>query len=235
MCMETPLVVGDRRFPSGNPQGRTLPIAPPGIPTGSRLWGWTWTNSSIRKRRRRTGHRRFPSRNSKVVRYPISPPGIPTGFCHEARGCAAEALPWVKAKDINNPNGVVPMVRMGGMCGVYGVDIGNTFLAASSSAPVNPIPFRPFISHPLAGTNGTTPCGVGNALRPAPGVAPGSAQPRAVWHNVVDVGGGELMRAMTHYVHGNAAGGGRSPFPLWEYPRSCLAPSPSGNPNGILP
>ena len=43
------------------------------------------------------------------------PPGIPTGFCHEARGCAAEALPWVKAKDINNPNGVVPIVRMGGM------------------------------------------------------------------------------------------------------------------------
>ena len=34
MCMETPLVVGDRRFPSGNPQGRTLPISPPGIPTG---------------------------------------------------------------------------------------------------------------------------------------------------------------------------------------------------------
>ena len=31
------------------------------------------------------------------------------------RGCAAEALPRVKAKDINNPNGVVPMVRTGGM------------------------------------------------------------------------------------------------------------------------
>ena len=67
---ETPLVVGHRRFPSGNPQGRTLPIAPP---------------------------------------------GIPTGFCHEARGCAAAALPRVNTKDINNPNGVVPMVRMGGM------------------------------------------------------------------------------------------------------------------------
>ena len=61
------------------------------------------------------GHRRFPSRNSKVVRYPIAPPGIPTGFCPKARGCAGEALPRVKAKDINNPNGVVPMVRMGGM------------------------------------------------------------------------------------------------------------------------
>ena len=46
---------------------------------------------------------------------PHPPPGIPTGFCHEARGCAAEALPRVKAKDINNPEGVVPMVRMGGM------------------------------------------------------------------------------------------------------------------------
>ena len=124
MCMETPLVVGDRRFPSGNPQGRTLPI---------------------------------------------SPPGIPTGFCHDARGCAAEALPRVKSKDINNPNGVVPMVRMDGMCGVYGVDIGNTFLAASSSAPVNPIPFRPLISNPPAGLTGTTPCGVGNPMWPGPG------------------------------------------------------------------
>ena len=46
---------------------------------------------------------------------PHPPPGIPTGFCHEARGCTAEVLPRVKAKDINNPEGVVPMVRMGGM------------------------------------------------------------------------------------------------------------------------
>ena len=43
-----------------------------------------------------------------------------------------------------------------------------------------------------------------------------------------------MMRAMTHYVHGNAAGGGRSPFPLRESPRPSLAPSPSGNPNGIV-
>ena len=100
--------------------------------------------------------------------------------------------------------------------------------------PTNPIPFRPLISHPPTGTNGTTPCGVGNPMWPGPGVAPGTAQPRAVWHNVVDVGGGEMMRAMTHYVHGNAAGGGRSPFPLRESPRPCLAPSPSGNPNGIM-
>ena len=41
--------------------------------------------------------------------------GIPTGFCHKARGCAAEALPRVKSKDINNPEGVVPMARTGGM------------------------------------------------------------------------------------------------------------------------
>ena len=41
----------------------------------------------------------------------------------------------------------------------------------------------------VAGTNGTTPCGVGNAMGPGPGVAPGSAQPRAVWHNALGVGG----------------------------------------------
>ena len=43
-----------------------------------------------------------------------------------------------------------------------------------------------------------------------------------------------MMWAMTHYVHGNAAGGGRSPFHLWESPRSHVAHLPSGNPNGIM-
>ena len=57
----------------------------------------------------------FPLRESEGRALPHPPPGIPTGFCHEARGCAAEALPRVKVKDINNPNGVVPMVRMDGM------------------------------------------------------------------------------------------------------------------------
>ena len=88
---------------------------------------WARTNFPIRKRPR-SGDRRFPSGNPKVTPYPIPPPGIPkvvpcpipppgipTGFCHKARGCAAEALPRVKAKNINNPEGVVPMVRMGGM------------------------------------------------------------------------------------------------------------------------
>ena len=96
--------------------------------------------------------------------------------------------------------------------------------------------------------------------------------------DVDGVGGGEMMRAMTHYVHGNA--GGRAidvfppgipkvvfyPIPLRESQRDCncgdgrgpvspsgnaggraiavfppgirrshVAPSPSGNPNGILP
>ena len=87
-----------------------------GTATG-RGWGgrrWAWTKFPIRKRRR-TGDRRFPSGNPQGRALPHPPPGIPTGFCHEARGCAAEALPRVKAKNINNPNGVVPMVRMGGM------------------------------------------------------------------------------------------------------------------------
>ena len=76
------------------------------------------------------------------------------------------------------------------MC-MYGMDMGHTFRADSSSAPVKPIPFRPCLPHPSAGTNGTTPCGVGNALWPEPGVAPGTAQPRALWHNAFGVGEGK--------------------------------------------
>ena len=36
-----------------------------------------------------------------------------SGFCHKAQGCAAEALPWVKSKYINNPEGVVAVQRPG--------------------------------------------------------------------------------------------------------------------------
>ena len=43
------------------------------------------------------------------------PPGILKGFCHKAQGCAAEALPWVNAQHINNPERVVPKDRTGGM------------------------------------------------------------------------------------------------------------------------
>ena len=53
----------------------------------------------------------FSLRESEGRVLPHPPPGIPTGFCHEARGCAAEALPRVKVKNINNPNGVVPNVH----------------------------------------------------------------------------------------------------------------------------
>ena len=34
------------------------------------------------------------------------PPGILKGFCPEAQGCAAEALLWVHAQHINNPERV---------------------------------------------------------------------------------------------------------------------------------
>ena len=56
--------------------------------------------------------------------------------------------------------------------------MGHTFRADSSSALVNLISFRPCFRHPPAGTNGTTLCGVGNAMWPGPGVAPGAALPR---------------------------------------------------------
>ena len=100
-----------------------------------------------------------------------------------------QALPWVKAQCINNPERVVPKDRTGGMW--YWVYICKSFREDSSSPPANPIPFRPLISHPPTATNGTTPCGVGNALRPEPGVVRRPAQPRAVWHNALGVGGGE--------------------------------------------
>ena len=53
----------------------------------------------------KVGRSPFSLRESEGRMLPHPPPGIPTGFCQEARGCAAEALPRVKAKDINNPNG----------------------------------------------------------------------------------------------------------------------------------
>ena len=101
MCMETPLVVGDRRFPSGNPNGIMT------VGMGADQFPHPETP--------KVGRSPFSVRESEGRALPDLPPGIPTGFCHKARGCAAEALPRVKAKDINNPNGVVPMVRMGGM------------------------------------------------------------------------------------------------------------------------
>ena len=56
------------------------------------------------------------------------------------------------------------------------------FIRSKEADPIPPL----FTATPV-GTNGTTPCGVGNALRPEPGVAPGTAQPRAVWHNAFGV------------------------------------------------
>ncbi len=127
-----------------------------------------------------------------TVTQPPSPSRNPRGLCTRAfpsgnpQGCAAVALPGVHAQHIISPERVVPKDRMGGMW--YWVYICKSFREDRSSPPANPIPFRPLISHPPTGTNGTTPCGVGNALRPEPGVARKPAQPRAVWHNVVDVG-----------------------------------------------
>ena len=107
--------------PSGNPKAARYPIPHPGI-RRSHLTPSPSGNPKVapypiplRESEGRTLPHP-PSGNPKVVPRPIAPPGIPTGFCHEARGCAAEALPRVKSKHINNPNGVVPMVRMGGMC-----------------------------------------------------------------------------------------------------------------------
>ena len=156
--------------PSGDPKVARYPIAPPGIP--------------------RSCLAPSPSGNPKVVPRPI-PPGIPTGFCHKARGCAAEALPRVKVKNINNPNGVVPNVHrvVLHVCALRG---SWTYIPGGLLFRTREHDFIPplFVAPPT-GTNGTTPCGVGNAMGPGPGVAPGSAQPRAVCHNAFGVGGGE--------------------------------------------
>ena len=94
----------DQFPPPETPKAAPCPIAPPGIRRPH------VTPSPRRESQGRTLPHR-PSGNPKVVPRPIPPPGIPTGFCHKARGCAAEALPRVKSKNINNPNGVVPNVH----------------------------------------------------------------------------------------------------------------------------
>ena len=50
------------------------------------------------------------------------------------------------------------------------------------------------------------PFGVGNVMRPGPGVAPCSAQPRALRHNLVEVGKGTCVgeRALTDLAWGEA-------------------------------
>ena len=88
---ETPKVTPYPIAPPETPKVTPYPIAPPETP--------------------KVAPYPIPSGNPKAARYPIPPPGIPTGFCHKARGCAAEALPRVKSKNINNPNGVVPNVH----------------------------------------------------------------------------------------------------------------------------
>ena len=99
----------------------------------------------------------------------------------------------------HNPEGGCAELPNGGHVGfIHCVDSGHSLRVDSSSAPANPIPFRPLISNPLAGTNGTTPCGVGNPVWPGPGVVRRPAQPRAVWHNVVDVGEGGTYSHMTN-------------------------------------
>ena len=109
------------------------------------------------------------------------------------------------------------------------MDIGHTFRADSSSAPTNTIPFRPCLSHPPMGMNGTTPCGVGNAMRPAPGVAPGAAQPRALCHNALGVGGGE-PRMDVDGMGVDRRRWARTNFPIRKRPRSGDRRFPSGNP-----
>ena len=164
-------------------QGRTLPHRPSGNPTV------VPRPIPLRESEGRASPHP-PSGNPKVVPRPI-PPGIPTGFCHKARGCAAEALPRVKVKNINNPNGVVPNVHrvVLHVCALRG---SWTYIPGGLLFRTREHDFIPplFVAPPT-GTNGTTPCGVGNAMGPGPGVAPGSAQPRAVWHNAFGVGGGE--------------------------------------------
>ena len=105
-------------------------------------------------------HSRFPAPNAKGV-VPYSPglrrrgatPGKGQKYQQPQRGCADGSNGWYV------------------MC-VYVVDMGHTFRADSSSAPANTISFRPCFPHPPAGTNGTTPCGVGTAMWPGPGVTP---------------------------------------------------------------
>ena len=73
---------------------------------------------------------------------------------------------------------------------VHCVDIGNPFMADSSSAPANTIPFRPCLSHPPGGHERHNPLrGRERDVAWTRGSA-SAAQPRASWQNPVGIPGG---------------------------------------------
>ena len=119
--METPLVVGDRRFPSGNPQGRALPHLPSGNPNGIMTVGMDVDQFLHPETPPEDGPSPFPLPEFEGRALPHPPPGILKGFCHKAQGCAAEALPWVHAQHINNPEGGCAERPNGGHVGCLGV------------------------------------------------------------------------------------------------------------------
>ena len=76
------------------------------------------------------------------------------------------------------------------MC-VYCVESGHTFRGDSSSAPANTIPFRPCFPDPPGGHERHNPLrGRERDVAWTRGSA-SAAQPRAVWHNALGVGGGD--------------------------------------------
>ena len=179
----------------------------------------------------KVGPSTFSLRESGGRTLPHPPPGIPTGFCHKDRGCAAEALPRVKVKNINNPNGVVPMVRMGGVewvCRewIWDIHSGRTPLPHPRTRSHSALVCRT----PPAGTNGTTPCGVGNAMWPGPGVAPRRRNPGLYDTTPLALGAGN--REWTRIGDINWAGD--DPLCAWKRRRTGHRRFPSGNPKVVF-
>ena len=134
---------------------------------------------------RRPAWTNLPNRKRRWWATNLPPPGIPTGFCPKAQGCAAEALPWVHSHNINNPNGVVPGHHAGRLPARARIRRnGQREMALQHLNP--PCAGQPTRSYPRHNHVVV----VAPLPRP-PGVVRPPAQPRAVWHNVVDVGEGK--------------------------------------------
>ena len=96
---------------------------------------------------------------------------------------SAESAPQPRRGCAEGPNGWLKRVWSD-------PDSEQSFLDPGINRTIEPDPIPALLVVVLAGTNGTTPFGVGNALCPGPGVARRPAQPRAVWHNAFGVGNG---------------------------------------------
>ncbi len=142
---------------------------------------------------------RCTKRHSIVIRWPSrpSPPGTPKRVLSQSPGLRRRRrYPGYRRKVRHNPEGGCAEGSNGCLKRVWSdPDSEQSFLDPGINRTIEPDPIPALLVVVLAGTNGTTPFGVGNALCPGPGVARRPAQPRAVWHNAFGVRNGVCGRS----------------------------------------